>query len=220
MDTELREFIVNWRMGLIILLVFGFAPGALLRLVVLAFRRDDPRRSELLAELHRVPRWERPLWVVEQMEVALFEGILERVKAQRKRRREGRESSLIHRREHVQLPSGSLWPRIYSDYEDSELVERLLTGEKASAFILRESLESTPEIDAVLYFPSANWYPTLGTVCCIRVRHQDLPTLLRLVKRTQGVVPMSTEQWRTSVGGLGMAKPTKQVRWTGPSGPL
>jgi hypothetical protein len=61
MVTELLEFIVNWRMGLIILLVFGFAPGALLRLVVLAFRRDDPRRSEMLAELHRVPRLERPV---------------------------------------------------------------------------------------------------------------------------------------------------------------
>jgi hypothetical protein len=79
MVTELLEFIVNWRTGLVVLLVFGFAPGALLRLIVLAFRRDDPRRSEMLAELHRVPRLERPLWVVEQMEVALFEGIWGRV---------------------------------------------------------------------------------------------------------------------------------------------
>jgi hypothetical protein len=219
MDTELLEFIVNWRMGLIILLVFGFAPGALLRLVVRAFRRGDPRRSEMLAELHRVPRLERPLWVVEQTEVALFEGILERVKALGKRRRGGQETSLIHRREHVGLPSGSLWPRIYSDYEDSEGVQRLLTGEKASAFILRESLESTPEVDAVLYFPNTSGWSTLGTVCSFRVRHKDLPTLLRLIKETQGLIPMSTEQWQTSVGGLGLAGPTKQVRRTGPSDP-
>jgi uncharacterized protein YegJ (DUF2314 family) len=33
----------------------------------------------MLAELHRVPRWERPFWVFEQLEVALFEGIWERV---------------------------------------------------------------------------------------------------------------------------------------------
>jgi hypothetical protein len=79
MVPELLEFIVNWRTGLVVLLVFGFAPGALLRLIVLAFRRDDPRRSEMLAELHRVPRLERPIWVVEQLEVALFEGIGERV---------------------------------------------------------------------------------------------------------------------------------------------
>ena len=77
--TKLLEFVVNWRMGLVVLVVFGFAPGAMLRLIVLAFHRDDPRRSEMLAELHRVPRLERPLWVVEQMEVTLFEGIWERV---------------------------------------------------------------------------------------------------------------------------------------------
>jgi hypothetical protein len=60
-------------------LIYGFAPGVFLRLIVLAFRRDDPRRSELLAELRAVPRWERPMWVFEQLEVALFEGVFERV---------------------------------------------------------------------------------------------------------------------------------------------
>jgi hypothetical protein len=79
MITELLDAIVSWRTFLIALLVFGFAPGALLRLIVLAFHRDDPRRSELLAELHAVPRLARPFWVFEQLEVALFEGIWERV---------------------------------------------------------------------------------------------------------------------------------------------
>jgi hypothetical protein len=60
-------------------LIYGFAPGAFLRLIVLAFHRDDPRRRELLAELRAVPRWERPMWVFEQLEVALFEGIFERI---------------------------------------------------------------------------------------------------------------------------------------------
>jgi DNA-binding transcriptional MerR regulator len=64
-----------WPTFLIALLVFGFAPGALLRLIVLAFRRDDPRRRELLGELYAVPRIERPFWVIEQLEVALFEGL-------------------------------------------------------------------------------------------------------------------------------------------------
>lgn len=58
----------------------GFAPGAFLRLIVFAFRRGDPRRAELLAELHVVPRLERPFWVFEQLEVALFEGIWERIR--------------------------------------------------------------------------------------------------------------------------------------------
>jgi hypothetical protein len=68
-----------WPAFLLALLVFGFAPGAVLRLVVRAFQPDDPRRSELLAELHAVPRLERPFWVLEQLEVALFEGIWGRV---------------------------------------------------------------------------------------------------------------------------------------------
>jgi ATP-binding cassette subfamily B protein len=51
----------------------------LLRLIVLAFPHHDPRRRELLAELHAVPRIERPFWVFEQLEVAVFEGIRGRV---------------------------------------------------------------------------------------------------------------------------------------------
>lgn len=68
-----------WPVFLVALLVFGFAPGAVLRLIVLAFHRDDPRRRELLAELHAVPRVERPFWVIEQLEVALFEGVWDRI---------------------------------------------------------------------------------------------------------------------------------------------
>lgn len=64
---------------LVALLVFGFAPGVILRVIVLAFPPEDPRRRELLAELHAVPRIERPFWVVEQLEVALFEGLRERI---------------------------------------------------------------------------------------------------------------------------------------------
>ena len=79
MVGEILNAIVSWETFLISLLVFGFAPGAVLRLIVLAFRRDDPRRREMLAELHRVPRLERPYWVFEQLEVALFEGIWERL---------------------------------------------------------------------------------------------------------------------------------------------
>jgi hypothetical protein len=79
MVGEFLNAIVSWETFLISLLVFGFAPGAVLRLVVLAFRRDDPRRREMLAELYRVPRLERPYWVFEQLEVALFEGIWERL---------------------------------------------------------------------------------------------------------------------------------------------
>jgi hypothetical protein len=71
--------VVSWPAFAAALLVFGFAPGAVLRLVVLIFRRDDPRRRELLGELYAVPRIERPFWVIEQLEVALFEGLRSRL---------------------------------------------------------------------------------------------------------------------------------------------
>jgi len=69
---------VSWPVLVTALLVFGFAPGAVLRMIVLLFPRDDPRRRELLGELHAVPRIERPFWVIEQLEVALFEGLRHR----------------------------------------------------------------------------------------------------------------------------------------------
>jgi Uncharacterized protein conserved in bacteria (DUF2314) len=76
---ELLDAVVNWRIGLVVLLVFGFAPGAVLRLIALAYHRDDPRRSEMLAELYTVPWLERPLWVAQHLERALFEGLWERI---------------------------------------------------------------------------------------------------------------------------------------------
>ena len=66
--------LVTWPMFGIALLVFGFAPGAVLRLIVLVYPRDDPRRQELRAEVYAVPLIERPFWVAQQLEVALFEG--------------------------------------------------------------------------------------------------------------------------------------------------
>lgn len=57
------------------LVLFGIAPGAVLRVIVLAFHPEDPRRYELQAELYAVPRWERPLWVAEQIEIAISEGL-------------------------------------------------------------------------------------------------------------------------------------------------
>jgi hypothetical protein len=79
MRATVLDAILSWPTLFVPLLVFGFGPRAALRLIVLAFHRDDPRRRELLAELHAVPRLERPLWVMEQLEVALVEGLGERI---------------------------------------------------------------------------------------------------------------------------------------------
>ena len=73
--THLALRVLAWPILAVALLMFGFAPGVVLRLIVLAFRRDDPRRRELLAELYAVPRIERPFWVAGQLEMVLFEGL-------------------------------------------------------------------------------------------------------------------------------------------------
>ena len=82
--------VIAWPTVLASLLMFGFAPGAVLRVIVLAYRRDNPRRAELLAELPNVPFFFRPLWVCEQLENALFEGLAGRLAALIGRTRYGR----------------------------------------------------------------------------------------------------------------------------------
>jgi hypothetical protein len=83
--SELIFNVLSWPMLGIALLLFGFAPGAVLRVILLAFPPDDPRRRELLGEVHAVPRIERPFWVAEQVEVALFEGLRARIRRWRSR---------------------------------------------------------------------------------------------------------------------------------------
>lgn len=56
------------------LIIFGFAPGMVLALIVRLIP-DVDRRKELQAELYEVPRWDRPFWVVQQFEVALRVGL-------------------------------------------------------------------------------------------------------------------------------------------------
>jgi len=77
--TELVDAVASWHALVLALVIWGFAPRAVLRLIVLVFHRDDPRRAEMLGEIHAVPRAERPFWVMEQLEVALFEGLYERL---------------------------------------------------------------------------------------------------------------------------------------------
>lgn len=91
--------LLSWKALLVVAAVFGFAPGAALRLIVLAFPRSDPRRRELLAELRAVPRLERPVWVAEQLEVALAEGVAGRLARAWRRVAPGRRAAELWRRE-------------------------------------------------------------------------------------------------------------------------
>jgi hypothetical protein len=56
------------------LLIFGFAPGMVLAVIVRMIP-DPDRRRELQAELYEVPRWDRPFWVAQQLEVAIRVGL-------------------------------------------------------------------------------------------------------------------------------------------------
>src|SRR5262249_8212633 len=78
--------VISWPTLGCALLVYGFAPGALLRLIVLLYPRKHPRRRELIGELYAYPRIMRPFWVAEQLETALFEGLHDRLAAWRARR--------------------------------------------------------------------------------------------------------------------------------------
>lgn len=81
--TELLAAVLDWRLLLLGLLVFGFAPGLALRLIVLFYPSGHVRRRELYAELQAVPFIERPLFVAQQLETGLFDGLGQRVSARR-----------------------------------------------------------------------------------------------------------------------------------------
>jgi hypothetical protein len=75
MMGEMLDAVASWPTLVLALLVFGCLPITMTRLISLAFHRDDPRRHELLAEVRYIPRLERPLWVAEQLETAMVEGL-------------------------------------------------------------------------------------------------------------------------------------------------
>jgi hypothetical protein len=93
---EMAELFLSysWKTLLLVLLVFGTAPGVILRLLVLAYPKGHPRRRELIAQLYTVPRAERPMWVAEQIEVALCEGLPLRWRARQARPGSRRPSPL------------------------------------------------------------------------------------------------------------------------------
>jgi hypothetical protein len=86
--TEIVELVKLSPASLLLaVLIFGVAPGLCLRLIVKLYPREHPRRKELVAELYKQKRLERLLFVGEQLEVALFEGVSERKLDSRRRRR-------------------------------------------------------------------------------------------------------------------------------------
>lgn len=87
---ELAGHVATWGAGTLVLtaLVFGFFPVFAVNLLARVYPKGHPRRAELVAELHEVPRRERLIWVAEQLATVLFDGVPERVRAHRRRRRD------------------------------------------------------------------------------------------------------------------------------------
>lgn len=77
--VELLGAIASWQTLLLVVTAFGFTPGFVLRSIVRIYPKDDPRRTELLAELYSLKRLERPFFVAEQIETVLFEGLPKRI---------------------------------------------------------------------------------------------------------------------------------------------
>jgi hypothetical protein len=79
--------VLDWHTLAFALLVLGFLPGFVLRQIVRIYPKDDPRRQELVAEMYAIRDWvERPLFVAQQFETALTEGIAARRRARRRSR--------------------------------------------------------------------------------------------------------------------------------------
>ncbi|MEV4728759.1 hypothetical protein [Saccharopolyspora sp. NPDC049426] len=85
--TELLEAVVSWHNLLMVLLVFGFAPGFVLRLLVRIYPKDDPRRDEHLAAFYAHSRVERPLFVADLLAAGLTDALPSRLRALRARLR-------------------------------------------------------------------------------------------------------------------------------------
>ncbi|MGH3933289.1 MAG: hypothetical protein ACRDTF_25310 [Pseudonocardiaceae bacterium] len=114
--VELLDAVTSWQPLVLVLVVFGFAPGFCLRLIVLAYPRGDPRRAELIAELYTVPRIQRPLWVAEQLEVAVFEGLRHRVSEVIRQRRARAESAKRDAEANLKMRLTVLEPRLTSSW--------------------------------------------------------------------------------------------------------
>jgi transcriptional regulator with XRE-family HTH domain len=140
--------------------VFGLFPGVALRLIVLLYPKDDPRRRELVAELYVLSRMQRVEWVFQQLETALFEGLSSRL-AQRRERRSREETGAHDSPEpfetpprpddgHLPIPirrAGSVTPEAW---EDPEMRNALALREISTIYkLLRRRGVSTRQIAAM-----------------------------------------------------------------------
>ncbi len=107
----MASYVIAWPTLGIAILVFGFAPGVILRRSLIYPRAIPSCRQELIGELYAVPRIERPFWVAEQFEIAIFEGVRERFTARRLRKTSDAawlDNEVIHLQVNIRKPRPTL----------------------------------------------------------------------------------------------------------------
>jgi hypothetical protein len=128
--SELIEAVASpWNLVLIVI-VFGFLPGFTLRALVRIYPPDDPRRHELVAQLYVLNRIERPLFVAEQLETVLFEGVGARLR----RRQQNFRSHTQSGRPVTGVKRSDLFPHgrhIFYEGEDPDGFAQQITAEFA-----------------------------------------------------------------------------------------
>ena len=84
-----------WGAGAMTFVLAGAAPGFLLRLLVRIYPKDHARRRELIAELYTVPYKEQLLFVAQQLELAVTEGVPARWRRRRSARKAGEGTDIV-----------------------------------------------------------------------------------------------------------------------------
>lgn len=152
---ELVDAIISWRTLLGAVVIFGFVPGFVLRLLVSIYPKDDPRRRELVAQLYTLKRVERLFFVAEQLETVLFDGLPARFASMRRRLRIRRLRIKL-----LFLKSGSGAP-MEEEIAD-ELVRKFLGTASPPAFRLATMLAAIPVDLRVARFILATCVPEAG----------------------------------------------------------
>lgn len=139
-------------MGAALLLVWGIAPGWIVRLASLAFRKGDARRNEMIAELYAVPHLRQPVWALQQCERALSEGLAPRLWRLGYRRLAGR----FTRR--TEVAKSYVETMIYPIFPENEFLQRY-----------RHSDDALPILALMLDFEGPSGEPLMS----VRMGHDD-----------------------------------------------
>ncbi|MCP3935191.1 MAG: hypothetical protein GY708_07445 [Actinomycetia bacterium] len=141
-----------WSILLASALVFGFFPGVGLRAITRLYAHDDPRRIEIQAELYAVPFSKRWLWVAQQLEVALFDGLGPRLTPAL--------DSVLVRFLRITFPSRPILESLTSGLGGLSLIEKLAYVGTTTIAGRREPVMLLSGIELNAAHPDTFWIPS------------------------------------------------------------